>query len=193
MTDNRTTSKHWTTLSASHVDAALRAQNPLHRNTAPAHGEFEAQADPLKAEDRTAQNFSEAGRRRMAERHLSVAEFKAMRGGSGMVKRQRIRPTLKPSPKLAYGVTAASFDQEWAREQRAARHVLGNAAPLPRADFLKLRGVQQSPKAQRDTTTDKSRHGPISREDFERARAPKQPQSKAQKHVKTFQRMTRRR
>ena len=117
----------WTTLSNAHVDPSLRDQNPIYERSGSASQTFEPQADPLKAVERAAQNISETERRRDAENRLSREAFMASRRDSEMVKRQRPRPELKPSPRLSNPVLAMAFDCEWANEAHAARHAQNHA------------------------------------------------------------------
>ena len=151
MTDNTSA---WTTLSATHVDKSQRADNPLYESAGQTHRNFEAQSDPMKVQERDAMQLTEAQRRRSVEASMTRDAFMTSRGSS-MVTRDRIQPVLRPSPRLAYGVDATSFDAKWEAERRAAQHAMGlNKQNMDRAAFLASRASTQKPSKEFDRQRD---------------------------------------
>lgn len=84
---------------------------------------FDNARDPLIAEQKRDLGKSEAQRRFEQSRRTDSG----LDRGSDMIRRDRPKPVLKPSPALAMGSDRAAFNRAWWDEHRAAR----KKNPLP--------------------------------------------------------------
>lgn len=87
-----------TRLSHAHERTDLRADNPLYERAGSLRAAFDTKREGEDAE-------------------------RAVRRESFMVKRERPKPVLRPSPALALGPDGAAFDARWNSEGELARPV----------------------------------------------------------------------
>ncbi len=102
-------------LSYSHEKPEFRQLNPLYAKANSITMSFEIERDPNRALQLRDMNKTEAERRRENAERIK-------RRNSFMVKRQKPKPVLRPSPALAYGPDRAAFNSEWKQEQRQAQY-----------------------------------------------------------------------
>jgi len=101
-------------LSYTHQNAEFRAVNPLYEKVNSITYAFETNRDIYNARQLRDQGKTEAQRRRDVQSRQSRRE-------SFMVKRQKPQPVLRPSHSLSHETDRATFNNEWANEQKKAK------------------------------------------------------------------------